>query len=271
MSRTEDWPDPEHERVYEPVWECIYCGAKPDDLGKEHIVPLGLGGTYVLPRACCRDHERITSRYEGIVLRGPMWNVRSLRKIPSRNPQAMPSETEIVVVRDGEEDEEVLPLEDAPVLLHLPRLAPPRHLTGADADGAIEMSGIFTIVYGRDPEKLATEYAEEQGADEIQITQQYRPVAFARMIGKIGYSYAVAEHGLDAFNDIYLLPDILGERDQIGRWVGLHPRKPPASRGGGLHRLGLGRREGTDEVVVEVQLLSDGQTPTYLVVVGELS
>lgn len=268
MSHTKDWPDPEPERVYDPVWECIYCGAEPDNLGKEHIVPRGLGGTLILPRACCSDHDQ---RFEGIVLRGPMWNVRSLRKIPSRNPEKMPSETEVVVVRDGEEQEKVLPLEDAPVLLHLPRFAPPSHLTGSNSDGAIDISGIFTIGYGRAPDDLATEYAEEDGADKVEITQQYRPVAFARMIGKIGYSYAVAELGLDAFSETYPVPDILGERDRIGRWVGLHPGKPPAPRGGGLHRLALGRHEGTDAVVVDVQLLSDGQTPTYLVVVGELS
>lgn len=267
MSRTDDWPNLEPEHVYDPVRECIYCGAEADNLGKEHIIPRGLGGTYILPRACCSDHDQ---EFEGIVLRGPMWNVRSFRRIPSRNPDKMPDETEVVVVQEDEEEEEVLPLEDSPVVLYLPGFEPPGHLTGNEPDGAIATSKLFTLVYGRNPEDVAAEYAEERDADRIEITQEYRPVAFARMIGKIGYSYAVAELGLDAFSEVYPVSDILGERDKIGRWVGIHPLKSPEPRGGGLHRLALVRPEGSDEVVAEVQLLSDGQTPTYLVVVGKL-
>ena len=56
-------------KVYQPVWRCIYCGAAPTRkgaLGKEHIIPQGLGGTLILPRASCRSCEDITKRIEKV-------------------------------------------------------------------------------------------------------------------------------------------------------------------------------------------------------------
>lgn len=259
------WPDPAVEKVYEPVWECIYCGATSDNLGKEHIVPLGMGGTYILPRASCRDCEQETSHFERIVQRGAMWNVRSIRKIPSRNPDRMPSDTEVVVVRDGgQEGTVVLSLDEAPVLFHMPLFSEPSHLTGDHVAGAIKAEGMATIRYGRDPSNVA----EELDAETIKIKSQLRPVAFARMIGKIGVSYAIAELGLESFEEVYPLPDIRGERDQIGRWVGTRRDRALEPRGGGLHRLAWGRSEEREEIAAEVQLFSDGPTPTYFVVVG---
>lgn len=263
----EDWPEPVVEHVYDPVWECIYCGATPENLGKEHIVPLGLGGTLILPRSSCRDCEVATSRFERIVQRGPMWNVRSLRKIPSRNPDQMPADTEIVVETDGEEGTVVLPLDDAPVLLHMPIFAEPSCLTGDVVGGGIEVEGMATIRYGRDPYLVG----EELGADTIRVTDEYRPVAFARMIAKIGVSYAIAEVGLETFEEVYPLADLRGERDQIGRWVGTRQDRALEPRGGGLHRLARGRSEERDEIAAEVQLFSDGPTPTYFVVVGRMA
>lgn len=54
---------------YAPVGRCIYCGgtsyseAHPGRrLGDEHIIPLQLRGTLVLPEASCKACEVITSR-----------------------------------------------------------------------------------------------------------------------------------------------------------------------------------------------------------------
>jgi hypothetical protein len=56
--------------VYKPVWYCIYCSdgviknATKRSLGKEHIIPLGLGGNQILPRASCKNCGRITGMVE---------------------------------------------------------------------------------------------------------------------------------------------------------------------------------------------------------------
>jgi hypothetical protein len=63
------------------------------------------------------------------------------------------------------------------------------------------------------------EVAKRLGVHQIRITQNQQPVAFARMLAKIGYSYAVAELGINSFDIVFVLPAILGEVDDIGRWV----------------------------------------------------
>ena len=35
--------------VYQPVGRCIYCGSTEPPLGKEHIIPYGLGGPFIFP------------------------------------------------------------------------------------------------------------------------------------------------------------------------------------------------------------------------------
>ena len=114
------WTEPEVERVCDPVWECIYCGASSDNLGKEHIVPFGLGGTFVLPRASCEDCGDVTGKVEQTILRGQMWNVRALRRIQSRHPDKMPTKGEPVVITGEGKEERQLPLNEYPVLLHMP-------------------------------------------------------------------------------------------------------------------------------------------------------
>src|SRR5712672_2024078 len=55
--------------TFDPVGRCIYCGATGVDLRDEHIVPLSLNGTMILPRASCRECEKITTRFERSVAR----------------------------------------------------------------------------------------------------------------------------------------------------------------------------------------------------------
>ncbi len=77
------------EKTFEPAGHCIYCG-RTDGLSDEHIVAYGLGGTIVLPRTSCPQCRKITGRFEHMVLRGPMWDVRALRGFPSRRPGDYP-------------------------------------------------------------------------------------------------------------------------------------------------------------------------------------
>lgn len=46
---------PSHtEKIYQPVNVCIYCGGT-GALSDEHIIPFGLGGRWVLPKASCAE------------------------------------------------------------------------------------------------------------------------------------------------------------------------------------------------------------------------
>ena len=60
-----------HERatMYAPVGKCIYCGSTQEPLTREHIIPLSLGGSLVLPRATCHTHANTTSTFERSIAR----------------------------------------------------------------------------------------------------------------------------------------------------------------------------------------------------------
>jgi hypothetical protein len=62
MAEMEDW------KVYQSVGSCIYCGST-QQLSKEHALPLGLGGNYILPNASCEKCRKITEAFEHTCLR----------------------------------------------------------------------------------------------------------------------------------------------------------------------------------------------------------
>lgn len=52
---------------------------------------------------------------------------------------------------------------------------------------------------------------DDLGDEHILPPGRPQPVAFARMIGKIAYAYAVAELGLDVFQEAGIVPAIRGD------------------------------------------------------------
>jgi hypothetical protein len=97
-------------------------------------------------------------------------------------------------------------------------------------------------------------------------------IDFARMIGKIGYCMGVAYYGLDNM-DKEIVPSIMGEKDDIGRWVG-SPKDSYISSDSGLHGLIL---EGSFDIETfegsascRVGLLSCFGTPEYNVCLGKI-
>ena len=85
---------------YKPHGRCIYCGTI-DALQREHIIPFGLSGSAVLPKASCRRCAEITGRFENDVLRGPLWAVRVYRKLRSRRKHKDAPQTEILKIKKG--------------------------------------------------------------------------------------------------------------------------------------------------------------------------
>jgi len=252
--------------VYPPVGCCIYCPAT-DDLRREHIIPFGLGGTAVLPAASCSRCARITGVFEAQVLRGPMRAVRVLRRLRSRSKHAgAPGTQRLKVVRSGVTETVEIPIEQYPILLHFPTFAPPRFLTGQDGSG-IDVTGVASVLFGPPPEEVARRLG---GQSIILESEGDRPIAFARMLAKIVYAMAVAEGAqsrLDGPSPV--LSSILGEIDDIGRWVGT-VTDPIRKYTGLLHRIAI--REDLDRglLLAETQLFADSETPSYGVILGSL-
>ena len=82
---------------------------------------------------------------------------------------------------------------------------------------------------------------------------------------------AVAEGQLDySSGRPYVLPSILGQSDDIGRWVSTITQ-PPQDHVGTLHRVLLHKDIARGLLIAEVQLFSDSPTPSCGVVLSELN
>lgn len=250
--------------TFPPVGYCIYCGST-ESLSDEHIVPYGLSGDAVLPRASCGVCARETGRFEQLVLRGPLRSARIHRRLKSRTRHRDgPDMHRLVLVRESGEEEVDVPLADYPILLHFPIFSQPGCVTGLKLPG-IQMQGIQTILFGPHPEEVA----KRHGAKQVRFpTTREQPVAFARMIAKIGYGYACATgqtSRIDGSSPV--VSCIRGMADDVGQWV-FTENSRTVSYPGLLHRIVIHEIGGS--LVAEVHLFADSQTPRYGVVLGRL-
>jgi hypothetical protein len=249
------------------VGHCIYCH-ETNNLSREHIIPFGLNGNAVLPAASCPKCRNITSSFEREVLRGSMRAVRVLLKFQSRKKhQGAPLTERLTLTRDGVSETIDLPIEGFPILLPFPKFAPPRFLTGVQKSG-LDITGVATISFGPRPEMVA----KQLGAQQLVLqSHRDRPVSFARMIAKIGYAMAYALGEIDRLSDSSsVIPSILGDVDDIGRWVGTLPGPILKYPDGPLHRIEIHEDRVQQILLAEVQLFSNSETPSYGVVLGHL-
>jgi len=251
---------------HKPVGYCIYCGST-EELSREHIIPFGLSGTAVIPKASCKACSKIINQFEQDVLRGPMWAVRILRRLKSRRKHSeAPKTYPLTVIRNGREEIINLPINQYPILLHFPIFAPPAFLYQSNYKSGIKISGVVTISFGPRPEIVLTQL----GAQKIKISQKYNFISFARMLAKIAYCMAFAEGALKyIIGSSPVLPAILGKRDDIGRWVGTS-NKPYTKDSNILHKVSIYRNNEKGLLIGEVRLFADSETPTYEVILGKL-
>lgn len=120
------------DKIYDPVGFCIYCKSV-DGLEREHVLPLGLGGIAVLPKASCRACAAITGEIEQVVMRGPMRAVRVYRALRSRTKHKdAPRTYALTIIKNGVEEKIDLAAEDYPILLHFPVFSEPLSSTRRD-------------------------------------------------------------------------------------------------------------------------------------------
>lgn len=260
---------PELDRyIYQEVGSCIYCGSA-DNLSDEHIIPYGLGGNLELPKSSCSRCAKITSKFELAVLRGSMHPARIYRKIQSRkNHENAPSKYAVTIEESGTTKSIEVPLEDYPILVTFPLFEVPGYLLGNQEPKGINLTGCATISFGCKPEDTLLKH---NGSRIVVRPVNDTPVDFARMIAKIAFSMAVA---IDAFEGAnysksFVLPAILGEKDDIGQWVGTIT-EPIISSKYYLHRVLVHRDIEKGLLIGDVQIFSDSQTPRYGVILGQL-
>jgi hypothetical protein len=251
-------------RKYPTIGQCIYCGCT-GGLQDEHIIPLALAGTAVLPKSSCGACAKITGEQERIVLRGSMWPVRVFRGLKSRRKHRVaPKSYPLTVVRQGAEEIVQLPAAEYPILLPFPIFAPPAFVDTLGRKTEIEVMGVRTISFGPVPQDVA----RKLGATSIKIEREDQPVAFARVIAKIAYGFAAAEGILDLIDGTpVVVQSMLGSANDIGRWVGTLSGTPQSFTGQ-LHRVLFHRDDENGIIWSEVQLFSDSHAPCYIVILG---
>jgi len=197
--------------TYKPVMRCIYCRtphAKEAPLGKEHIVPLSLNGTHILPRASCTPCSKITHDFETTCARTMFGKLRIALNAPSRRPHLRP-ETLPVHFKLGAYRHTVdVVSKDYPLIAFgLPEYDMPLRLTE-------EASAEFYKVRWRTYHGLKRNAPALTYSAGLEIPVHIDPVAFNKLLAKIAHGFAVAEFGLDAF-DWLLPPYILGTATDI--------------------------------------------------------
>src|SRR4030042_1612129 len=167
------------------VGRCIYCGST-ENLSKEHIVPYGLNGEFLLLKASCQSCGKITSFFEKDVQRQQFLLARSVLKLPTRKPENRPTEFTFEGEKDGKEITRTLPIDESPSFFTMLLLKKPGYIADYDYEkGTIKVTGFR-------PYAMKIEHINEAlGMDTISWTTTFEGHSFERMLAKIAYGMVV--------------------------------------------------------------------------------
>lgn len=251
---------------YDPVRTCIYCKSKDDKLSKEHIIPLALGGRLILPHASCDSCNKMTSDFEGRLLRNSYKSLRVHLNLPTRHPDEIPYLLPLRRIINGTEEsvEEFVPVDEHPSLIPFYTfINEPGILSGKSGSGKITYRFGGYIFQNDMHSRL-----NKLGKDPILPQPNMLVGDFFRLLAKIAHSFAVAELGINAFKP-FLIEYISGKIDLDDYLLGGVSDTQP--KGTHLHDISLEERLTGDRklIVTRVRLFSCLQGPTYLIVTGE--
>jgi len=246
------------------IGRCIYCRST-DNLSDEHVIPYGLGSTWVLRKASCRQCASITSGFEREVLRPMLGEFRAALGIQTRRKAERPKTSELKLERRGVLEPITIPVGDCVQLLPLPVFPPPGYFRGRDLTERLKTRGIEVNYIGAGKSRAL---GRASGADAVRRPFSCRPLPFARLICKIAHGAAVAKFGLDGFKEFFLLPAILEGDDRIGYYIGSGHLAPQSS--GEDHTVVLFAGD-SGLVVAQVDLFSRIAGTSYLALVGRLN
>lgn len=202
------------------VGRCIYCGATEGKLSEEHVTPYGLSGSLVLLDASCERHAKVTSALEAKILRGMFFAARAALRTRTRRPKEREAPHPMFVERVGQVERVDAVWQDQWKVIQLPIFPPPACLDGRPYTRGIECVSMDVFELGERGEEIAKKHL----ADRV-LPPRYAAVDFARFVAKMAYGYAVERYTVNGFEEVYVIPAILGESSDIGRWVGCSDRR----------------------------------------------
>lgn len=255
---------------------CIYCDST-DGLTLEHIVPDGIYGNLVLPRASCHVCLKKIHKYESWVIQTHFGMARMAMGIHSkkkRGPKYRRRSTFVSISENGtiREREAYSAMPHVVVTTHFNRRAV---IFGGKMPGEREGGATFAL-------------DNMENEDDIIRSEAFRVDDGLQFAAKVAHGYAVACLGIDGFTP-YLRDIILGQIDRSYGSFGLVPWYVGITEAKGapdpvaLHRLGLRieRRDCSitpnspsqprELVIVHLALFMGYNLPIYEIVVGEVS
>jgi hypothetical protein len=245
---------------------CIYCGKRDLRLTDEHIVPLSLGGQHILEGASCLACADITKKFEQDVARGLWGDARNSYNAPSRRKKLR--QTHIVLSDPDDATRKIkVPYSEYPAAMVFYKMHRAGLLEGMP--DTVDMSTAWQMVAIHNDAK-AKVFEERFG---IKLTSKFKhvPDSFARLLAKIGYGHLLTVLDPGDFRPI-CLPYILGEKSNPSYIVGgtFDIAPPEADQGYVLKTVGFA--EGNRLMLIaEIRLIANDHTPTYHVVVGDIS
>jgi hypothetical protein len=254
--------NPEPVPLKRHIGRCIYCGST-DKLTDEHILPRGLKGPWKLLKGSCQSCSQITSKFERSVLREQFLLPRSALGLPTYHTKNRPQRFSFEVEKEGRKGKITLPASECPPLFVMLNLKKPRYIDDYDYDKGVKVIG--ASLHGPELSKMQ----EQLGIDDIGIRVDMHGTDFERMLAKIAYGMTILKYGPDALQECYVLPCILGQKEDVGYWVGSSGREftaLPVEKE--LHRIFI--RVKGNEVGASIRLFANFRTPEYLVIVGKL-
>lgn len=246
------------------VGQCIYCKTTQNPLRTEHIVPYSLNGPWELLKASCQHCASITSTFERDVSQKLLLPARIRLALPTYHKGKLPATFSLNIESKGQKETVHIPWQEAPIPISLPFFKLPAYIDQRHYEKGIDLCGQpWTLVNV----SRIKEIAEKYGAESLSISITYEPTKFARLLGKIAYGFAVAHYGLNTIQQAYILPAIMGQVDDVGRWVGCKTTDL-LGPGKNLHEIKL--ISVNKEIHCNLRLLSQLNTPEYLVIVGRV-
>lgn len=246
------------------IGECIYCGSKDGTLSDEHIVPFGLSGPWVLKKASCSNCAGITSAFEKSVLKNTLMVARATMGLSTRRPKQRPTDFSLSISKSGRQNELRVQVSELTGTATMLILETPAYLDDRPYSCGVTVKGILQLYVGGP--KLE-DMAKDMSAEAIQTSTIFNGNDFERMLAKIGYGFAIAAYGVERFEDVYVLPSILGKTDDVGMWVGC-PKNYMAEVSNNLHEAKVGTA-GRD-VHAHIRLFASCEGPWYQVIIGRL-
>jgi hypothetical protein len=195
--------------------------------------------------------------------------LRAALQFQTRRRKQMPKTFPLTITVDGKERLIEVPPSDHLVIMPMPLFNMPSFLESKKSGPGIPLIGIQTIHFGADPQQLLSRYK----ADRVGTIVHFDPLSFARMLAKIAYCTVVAELGYDALEEVYVLPTIRGETDDLGTWVGSGGEATPPGAPDVLHSAmySVLEKEESRVLIVVLKLFANSPAPAYVVVTGRPS